>query len=136
MWRRLLLALLVVVALSALGGAAGLVGNGVGMDPGVLDGTPFGTFLWPGLLLGLVVGGTHLVAAVMVARRTAFAPLAALGAAFVLLVWIVTQVMIIDERFWLQWLYFALALAEVGCVAAWLGLFRPGAGRQDERRRP
>jgi hypothetical protein len=131
MWRRLLLALLVIVTLSALGGAAGLVGNGVGMDPGVLDGTPFDTFLWPGLLLGLVVGGTHLVAAVMVARRTAFAPLAALGAAFVLLVWIFTQVMVIDERFWLQWLYFVLPMLEVGCVTAWLGLFRSRAPGSD-----
>lgn len=82
MWRRLLLVLLVVNALSAFGGAAGLVGNGVGMDPAWLDGTPFTSYLWPGILLGVAVGGTHLVAVVMVVRRAPFAPLAALVAAW------------------------------------------------------
>ena len=131
MWRRVLLVLLVVNALSAFGGMAGLVTNGVGMEPAWLEGTPFATYLWPGILLGVAVGGTHLVAAVMVARRAPFAPLAAMVAAVTLLGWIFTQVMLIEERFWLQWLYFVLPLLEVGCVAGWLGLFRPAPAGSD-----
>lgn len=75
----------------------------------------------------MVVGGPQLAAAIAVHRRIAYAAVIAYGAAFVLAGWMFCQVSLIGGGFWLQWLWGALALLEIGLVAVWTGGLRPYA---------
>jgi hypothetical protein len=61
--RRALLGAEVFVGLNAVAGGVGLIVNGLGIPKDQLAGTPFDSFLIPGLLLSIVVGGSMLGAA-------------------------------------------------------------------------
>ena len=58
-----------VVGLAAVVGGIGLVRNGLGMPEEWLLSTPFDTWLIPGVLLALGVGGSQLLAAVLLAAH-------------------------------------------------------------------
>ena len=94
--------LLLFIAVNAAGGGVyGLIGA-----PGVprhwLRGSPFSSYLVPGIILLVVVGGVHLVAAIMVLRRNSRAAAVAAVAGLVLLGWIGVQVAMIGYVSWLQ----------------------------------
>ena len=79
--RYTLLALQRAVGLSAVaGGAALVIGSASGATGGavpssqVLAGTPFASALVPGLLLALVIGGSHVLALIAGLVRDAWAP--------------------------------------------------------------
>jgi hypothetical protein len=108
---RLLLGLEVVTGVGAVAGAVNLVGDGMGMDPGLLDGTPFTSWTWPGVALVAVVGLPMLVAALAEWRRLPRAPYASLGAGVALLGWITVQVALIGYQTWLQPTFFLVGLA-------------------------
>ncbi|HEV7183590.1 MAG: hypothetical protein ACHP7F_10820 [Actinomycetales bacterium] len=93
-----------------------------------LGGSPFTSYLVPGLLLAVIVGGTHIIAAILLARRSGRAALSVAVAGFGLLIWIFVQMMFIPFSL-LQALYFAAGLAELGLLVLGLGLF-------DRRRSP
>lgn len=58
MWRVLLLVLTAFCVVSAIAGFLFLgPGGAVGWPLEFLEGTPFDSYLWPGLILLLVVGG-------------------------------------------------------------------------------
>ena len=58
-------------ALSAVGGGIALLTPGsAGVPLYVLDGSIFTSFFWPALLLGIVIGGTQLIATVTAIRRS------------------------------------------------------------------
>jgi hypothetical protein len=88
-----------------------------------LEGSPFATFLVPGLVLAVVVGGTHLAAFAALLRRTPRRHLVTTIAAFGVLIWIFVQMMFIPFSP-LQAGYFAAGLAEVGFVLLALGVLR------------
>ena len=122
----------IVVGITALaGGAALVVGS---LDPSLatvlsppreyLDGSPFDSYLVPGVILGLVLGGVHLVAFALVVRRSRWWVLAGAVAAFDALIWIFVQMVIIPFSF-LQAAYFILGAAEAGLVMLALGVLRP-----------
>ncbi|MGH1525618.1 hypothetical protein ACRAWC_16845 [Leifsonia sp. L25] len=131
-WIRIVLtALTALVGLTAVAGGAALVIGTVtpstlgGIVPGnsFLGGSPFTSYLAPGLLLAVLVGGTHLTAAVLVGRGSRSGPLVAAVAGFGILIWIFVQMMFIPFSV-LQAVYFAAGLAEVGLVLLGLGLLR------------
>ena len=121
-----------VVGLTALAGGAALIAGSVEaslatvLTPpvGYLDGSPFDSYLIPGVILGVVLGGVHLAAFVLVFRRHDRWILAGAIAAFDALIWIFVQMMFIPFSF-LQAFYFALGLAEVGLVMLALGVLIP-----------
>lgn len=125
----------IVIGLSALAGGAALVIGSV--DPSLatvlsppreyLEGSPFGSYLVPGIILGLVLGGLHLVAFALIVRRSRWWVLAGAVAAFDTLIWIFVQMVIIPFSF-LQAAYFALGAAEAGLVMLALGILRPAQG--------
>jgi hypothetical protein len=127
-----LLVTTLAVALTAVaGGAALIVGSldaslATVLSPPVeyLEGSPFGSYLVPGIILAVVLGGVHLVAFVLVYRRHDRWILASAIAAFDALIWIFVQMMFIPFSF-LQAFYFALGLAEVGLVMLALGVLIP-----------
>lgn len=122
----------IVVGLTALaGGAALIVGSldaslATVLSPPVshLEGSPFDSYLIPGIILGTVLGGVHLAAFVLVLRRHDRWVLAGAIAAFDALIWIFVQMMFIPFSF-LQAFYFTLGLAEVGLVMLALGVLIP-----------
>ena len=101
---------------AAVGGVMGVFFDGAGVPHRYLDGTPFDSFVAPGLILGVVVGGTHAVAALAVYRRDRVGALAAAVAGFGMMIWIFVELAMILEFSWLQVLYFAIGLCEVVLV--------------------
>jgi hypothetical protein len=69
-----------------------------------LAGTWFPSFVGLGLILGIVVGGTHAAAAFALVTQRPRALLVAAVAGFAMLIWIFTEVAIIGYS-WLQSLY-------------------------------
>jgi hypothetical protein len=133
--RRSLLVLLWFGAVSALtGGVLGVFLNGAGVPLSYLQNTPFSSYLIPGLVLGIVIGGTQAVAAIAVQRRAPRALIAAAVAGFGMVVWIFVEIAVISEYSPLQTIYFALGVLELALVFALLGVLQPaliaGAKRQ------
>ncbi|TFD54574.1 hypothetical protein E3T55_03930 [Cryobacterium frigoriphilum] len=121
--RGLLLGLLYFGAASAFGGGVlGVFANGAGVPLDYLAGSPFTSFLWPGLILGAVVGGTQLLAAVTLQRRRPLGPLSSVVAGFGMLIWIFVELAVMREYSVLQTLYFALGGLELLAVFGLLGL--------------
>lgn len=118
------------VGLSAVAGGLALVigavtsspSGGIVPDTTYLIGSPFASYLVPGVLLALVVGGTHILAMLLVGRSAPAGPFAGAVAGFGLLIWIFVQMMFVPFSV-LQAVYFAAGLAELGLVLLGLGLF-------------
>lgn len=89
-----------------------------------LEGSPFDSYVVPGLVLALVLGGVHLVAFVLLARRHPRALLATVVAGYAAVIWIVVQMTIIPFSV-LQAIYVAAGLLEIGLVLLALGVLRP-----------
>lgn len=121
--KRALLGTLVFCAVSAFGGAVlGVAANGAGVPLRYLEGSPFSSFVLPGLILGVVVGGTQLLAAVGLWRRSGWALLASAVAGFGMLIWIFVELAVIEEYSVLQTIYFALGSVELILVFGLLGI--------------
>lgn len=122
-----------VAVTSMLGGAALIAGSfldwsdsPLAIPSSYLEGSPFTSFVVPGLALLLIVGGTHVVAFVMVARRARWAMLASAVAGFGVLIWIFVQMVYIPFSV-LQATYFVLGIAELAAVLVQLDVLHPWA---------
>lgn len=103
-----------LISVSAIGGGVGLIfTNGLGMPISYLEDSFFSSFFIPGLILTVVVGGLHLLAAYLHFRKNTYAIEVSAIAAFGLLIWIFTEVNVIPEHNILQMLYFMLAIIEI-----------------------
>ena len=125
---RALIVLVVFGALSALLGAVLAIGaNGGGVPLEYLRNSPFSSYFIPGLILGAVVGGTQLAAAIALLAKRDLALLLSAVAGFGMLIWIFVEVAMIQQFSWLQGAYFILGSLELILVFALLGIF-PAAG--------
>ncbi|MEY9951570.1 hypothetical protein [Leifsonia sp. EB34] len=133
-WIRIALTLLTpLVAVTAIAGGLALIigaatsptNGGIVRDRSYLGGSPFMSYIVPGLVLAVIVGGTPLLAALLVERGSAAGLFWTAVAAFGLLIWIFVQMMFIPFSV-LQAIYFAAGLAELGFVLLGLGLLRRG----------
>jgi uncharacterized protein len=125
LWNTVALAIIqVLIAVNAvIGGALMLAdpsGADLGMNTGFLGGSPFSTFLVPGLVLFVVIGIGHLTAFSLTLRKDRRAPLLAVLLGVLLVVWILAQLVWLDPKSWLQVAVAALGLAELS-----LGLSGP-----------
>ena len=103
-----------LLGLSAVMGGYGLItSNGLGMPLAWLAKTPFDSFVIPGLILLIIVGGTHLLASILVWREHHLALEAAATAGFGLLIWITTELYWLPENSLLHILYFCFGLATI-----------------------
>jgi hypothetical protein len=96
-------------------------GHLIGVPLKMLAGTPFHSFLVPGLLLFTLVGVAPIVAAVITARRQAVGPLAALAVGVTLMGWITVEMVIfagLTSLLWAFYLVLGTVIAAVG-VAWW-----------------
>jgi hypothetical protein len=89
-------------AINAFGGAYYGLAGAQGVPREWLEGSPFSDYTIPSIVLGAVVGGSLLLAALAVFRRWLDARLFATGAGVILLGWIAVQVAIIGYVSWMQ----------------------------------
>jgi len=116
------------IALLALDGFAALtaIGGGIALMTGLegdrfplemLRGTPFSSYLLPGLILAVCVGGSAGVAAVAILRSPPVGAAASLLAGVVMMGWIAGEILLLDqpsEPTGIEAFYFVLSLLMAG----------------------
>ena len=118
--RRALLAVQGIVGfMAAVCGPGLIVTDGLGMSRTVLEPTPFHSFVIPGIVLGVVVGGSLLVSTRLVWRRHHAARRAAIASSLVLLGWICVEAALIHDGRPLQIAIAASALAMLALALRW-----------------
>lgn len=111
--RHLLGLLFVLVALNALsGGFYGILGAS-GIPRGWLVGSPFESYLVPGGLLLVVVGGSSLGASALVVSGARHSAVGAVAASLVLLGWVAAQHPVIGHVAWFQSMVAGVAVLEL-----------------------
>lgn len=127
--RGLLIGVGVFNALSAVGGGIGLLTPGsMGIPLTLLDGTIFTSYLWPAIILIVVIGGTQTLAVAAELRRTRIALFWAAVAGIAMVIWIFVELAIMAGFSILHGIYFTTGLAQLILVLALLGVL-PGAVR-------
>jgi hypothetical protein len=124
-------------ALSAVGGGIGMVvADGLGMPKSLLAGSPFPTFLVPGLILLIVVGGTQCAASVLLLRKRTSALVWSAVAGFGMLIWIIAEIAMINSLTWAQMIYVISGFLQLILVFSQLGIvsWLPRAGTDSGRR--
>ena len=105
-------------AASGIVGAVGLIVGFMDIPVSVLSGTPFTDFTVPALLLGLVVGGSALVAAVITAFGTARSgALASAAAGCITVGYLTVEIAMIGLGAWPQVVWFLVGLLMIGLAA-------------------
>jgi uncharacterized membrane protein len=116
---RLTAALEIFLGLGALFGGGAFIlapdGHLLGMPTKLLAGSPFPSFLVPGIILFTFVGIAPLLAAAITIRRRAVAPLAALAVGLTLIGWVSVEMVVLAGPGSLAW---ALYLVLGTCIAA------------------
>lgn len=105
-----LVALNLFLGLTAVGGGIGLLSGGITPGIALLDGSPFDSYLIPGLALLVLVGGSGLLAAVLLLRRSAWGAAASGVAAAMILIFEAVEYSVIGYH-WLQAAYVAIGIA-------------------------
>src|SRR6202140_3451632 len=132
---RLAMVLEIFLGIGALFGGIQFIlapdGHLLGTPLSMLAGTPFHSFLVPGLLLFLFVGLGPMVAAAITARRRAIGPLAAFAVGLTLMGWITAEMVIVaglTSLFWAFYLVLGTVIAAVG-LAWWRASLEVGVRR-------
>ncbi|MET0861454.1 MAG: hypothetical protein ABW091_10550 [Microbacterium sp.] len=117
---------------ASIGGALGVFANGAGVPLSYLENSPFTSYLLPGVILGVVVGGTQLAAAISMLihdiHRYAWCTVAGFG----MLIWIFTELAIMSEYSWLQAVYFGVGVLELALTLALLGVLDAPSARASD----
>jgi hypothetical protein len=121
---RLAVVLEVFLGLGALFGGGAFIlapdGNLLGMPTRLLAGSPFPSFLVPGIVLFTFVGVAPLIAAAMTVRRHAFAPIAAVAVGLTLIGWVSVEMVVLAGLESLAWaLYLVLGACIVMVGVGW-----------------
>jgi len=97
------------VSVSAIAGSLALFGR---FHPPLewLAGSPFHSYLIPGVILLFAIGGSYLLAGITLWRRSKFSSEISATAGFTMLIWIFVQISVIKHTSWLQSFYFAVGL--------------------------
>ena len=107
---------------SALVGAVGLIAfDGMGIPLQWLDPTPFASYFWPGVILGVVVGGSQALAVVALWRRHPLARGLSVAAGLVMMIWIFVEIALMLVWSPLHGIYFAAGLVQVVLAVLALG---------------
>jgi len=127
-----LLVVYAFVVVTALAGGLALVAGsvhpvwGTVLSPpeSYLEGSPFSSYLVPGLLLIVLVAGVHAVAFAATLRRARWHLIAAAAGGFACVIWIFVQMVYIPFSF-LQALYMAIGCLELAMILLNLGILDP-----------
>jgi len=109
-----LIVLYAFVCITSIAGGTGLVvTNGLGLPLQWLIATPFVSYVWPGIILAVVVGGTHLLATVFLLRAHPAAYEMSAVASFGLLIWIYVQLYLLQRAYYIQTIFFGIGILEL-----------------------
>jgi hypothetical protein len=119
---RVAVVLEVFLGLGALFGGGQFIaapdGHVLGMTTRTLAGTPFPSYLIPGIILFAFIGVGPLIAAAITVRRQAVAPLAAVAVGVTLIGWICVEMVFLAGIGSLAWAFYLV----LGCCIAALGI--------------
>jgi hypothetical protein len=113
-WGRILLVFFVFIGLGAVAGSVGVMKDVMPFPEVWLQGTPFHSYFFPGLLLCLVVGGSQLAAAFLLLWRPSVAREASLIAGLILIGWMTGELALIGFQAPIQVFFVTIGLLEVG----------------------
>jgi hypothetical protein len=113
-WGRILLVLFFTNGLAGVAGGIAVMKELMPFPEVWLRGTPFHSYFFPGLILCVVVGGSHLAAAFLLLWRRAMARIASLIAGLVLMGWMIGELALIGFQAPIQVWFVALGLLETG----------------------
>jgi hypothetical protein len=104
--KSLLIILTGLVGLSAITGGTMLLltpdGSSIDLSSSFLQGTPFGNYAIPGMVLLMVIGGSHTMAMYALWRNKPGAFTLSFIAGILLLGWMAIQILLIGPLYWLQ----------------------------------
>ena len=112
--KTILFILISIVAITAF--LSGLVmiinpdGSVFNLSPGLLENTPFSNYRIPGLLLALLVGGVNLTALFFIMQRHPGRYNWAIAGSFMISIWILVQLLLIQAAHWLQFIYLGIGV--------------------------
>jgi hypothetical protein len=109
-WGRVLLFLFFFIGLGAIAGSIGVMKELMPFPEVWLQGTPFHSYFFP----GLIVGGSQLLAAFIVLWRDSAARIASLIAGLALTGWMAGELALIGFQAPIQVFFVAIGLLEVG----------------------
>lgn len=117
---------------SALAGMAGLtLGGGMGLPREWIEGSVFSSYLWPGVILGVVVGGAQALALAAQYARFDLAWGLHAAAGLVMMIWIFVEIALMLVWSPLHGIYFATGLVQVVIAVLALGAWpRPFLARR------
>ena len=122
---RLAVVLEIFLGVGALFGGGAFIlapdGHLLGMPTKLLAGSPFPSFLVPGIILFTFVGLAPLQAAAITVRRQALAPLAAVAVGLTLIGWVSVEMVVLaglGSLAWALYLVLGTSIAAIG-VASW-----------------
>lgn len=120
---------------SALVGMAGLtLGGGLGIPLEWIEGSVFDSYFWPGVILGVVVGGAQVLAMVAQYGRYRLAWGLHAAAGLVMMIWIFVEIAIMLVWSPLHGIYFVTGLLQTVLAVLALGAWpRPFWGRDPKR---
>jgi hypothetical protein len=103
--------LLLLGLVSIISGIYMIPTNGMGMPLSWLENTIFGSYLVPGLILAIVIGGFSFSAGILLLLKRRCAIEVTVSTGFALLIWIFTEIYLIRESHWLQAAFFIVGAA-------------------------
>lgn len=117
--RRALLWLTIFVAVTTIAGGIGILTGVLGLDESDLDGSPFSSYVVPGLALLVLVGGTATAAAILLRRSDPLAPFVAAAAGGAMMIFEIVQMRYIPFHF-LQVVYLVVGALTFGlAIRVW-----------------
>jgi hypothetical protein len=118
---RLAIGLEIFLSLGALYGGGALIlgpdGHLLGMPTSLLAGSPFHSYLLPGIILFTFVGIAPLLAAAMTIRQQVIAPVAAVAVGLTLIGWVSVEMIVLaglGSLAWTLYLVLGTSLAAIG----------------------
>jgi hypothetical protein len=110
---RVFVSLLLFNGVTAVAGGASLIAEVNNPPLSYLESSPFGSYVIPGLILAVVVGGSSLLAAWYVIKKYSGAASLSLASGFIMLGWIVGELAFVQVFSLLQLIYISTGLAVV-----------------------
>jgi hypothetical protein len=122
--RIILISLTGFLALTTFLGGIALIANWIAMPVEMLQGSPFSSYLFPGLSLSIIVGGSALVATILLIRKSKFGLLFATASGIIIMFFEFVEVLVIGSPAGvartLQIIYFGLGtLITIAALGSW-----------------
>jgi hypothetical protein len=112
--KTLLMVLLMLVAFSSTVAGLAMIanqhGDALNIPMGLFEGTPFRSFLLPGILLSVIVGGFSLFAIFLITQKSARQFNWSIVAGAVVILWVIAEMVLLQFANWLHAVYLVVGL--------------------------